>query len=109
MVCIRLTQHDFGRRLRRQPEDDKSEEREKDARQDEDVAIEHGDSLHLDLERQVDVRLVQPRVVDDATQGRELDQLPLLALEVVAEVAMLRRHARRCPTSSRRTSTSQTS
>ena len=52
---LRFTEEDLGGRLGRQPEDDESEEREKNAGQDEDVVVEDGDPLELDTERQVRV------------------------------------------------------
>ena len=48
-----LTEDHFGGRLGRQPEDDERDEGQEQARNDEDVRVEEGDTLDPDLEREV--------------------------------------------------------
>ena len=78
-----LTQHHLRRRLGWKPEDDESEEREENARQNEDVVVEDGDALEPDGERKIRIRFGAARVVFDVLDGRVTNQSPLVALHVV--------------------------
>jgi len=80
------TKHHLGRWLGRQPEDDKREEREQDARQDEHVVVEGSDTSERHGEREVWVRRHTARVIFDVLLSRVIDNVPLVARRVVAYV-----------------------
>lgn len=77
-----LTEHDLRWGLRWQPEDDERQEGEQNARQNDYVVVEGGNSFDLEEEGQVKVRFNEAFVVKDVPNGRLFDQRPFIARHI---------------------------
>jgi len=80
------TKHHLRWWLGRQPEDDKCEERQQNARQNEHVVVEGSDSLEWDDKCEVGVRLRTARVIFHVLMRRMTQDFPLIACRVIAYV-----------------------
>lgn len=79
-----LTEHDFGGRFRRKPEDDQRQETEQHARENEYVFVKDGNPLKVNVESQVRVGRRQTRIVNNVPIRLRTDQLPFVTFYVVA-------------------------